>query len=126
MASAEAKELGQALLEKLTGLGFVDDGEFARWLTEQRTSGTNSKGKIFLRRELTQKGVARTIVDKALASVKDEASVESLVPLLRKMDRRLNGETFLKKKQKMLQALGRRGFGWETTLKVVEKFLKGR
>ena len=57
--------LHESLTEKLKKLKLLDDGNFAKWWVEQRTS-FSPRGKRALRQELIIKGVGRETIDEVL------------------------------------------------------------
>ncbi|MFH1841099.1 MAG: regulatory protein RecX [Candidatus Shapirobacteria bacterium] len=89
------------IIKKLKRLKLLDDREFARWFLEQRAS-FKPKGKMALKQELYQKGIARELVEELLAEV-DEASEARKIMEKKKL-----------LPEKMMALLARRGFSWET------------
>jgi regulatory protein len=66
-------ELVDAVLERLTELGYLDDEAFATAWVESRDRA-RPRGEHALRRELGLKGVDRTLVDAILAGRRDTAT----------------------------------------------------
>lgn len=99
-----------AALLRLQQEGLVDDAEFARFWTENRTAFRPRSSRA-IRYELRQKGVANEEIDAALAETDDEeAAWAAIQPKLHAWSR-LPPEEFDKKVQGFL---ARRGFGFAT------------
>jgi regulatory protein len=98
----------ESALERLTREGLIDDAEFARYWSENRTQ-FRPRGARALQYELRQKGVAKEDIDAAVAEVdEDDAAFAALQPKLRTWERLPEEEA----RQKALAFLARRGFGW--------------
>jgi regulatory protein len=96
----------------------VDDWEFAKWWLEQRET-FKPKGKIALKAELKQKGIAEEIIEKALAQIEEESLAKEALAKKAKTYRKLPPEEFFRK---ISQFLSYRGFSWQTIEKVAKKF----
>ena len=106
-------------VERLSGLGYLDDAAFARFWVENRSTFKPLSPRA-LRYELRQKGVADTVIDDVLADV-DAFGVAyraatSRVSRLRGSDH----ETF---RQRLYNFLQRRGFSFDTIRDVVEQLI---
>ncbi len=106
-----------AAIAKLTGLGLIDDADFARQWVESR-SRARPKGARLLRSELAQKGVAKNEIEEAVSKVTpgDEAEMarRALAP---KVGRRALPAGKLERRaeyQRLAAFLQRRGFGWDS------------
>ncbi|MBR3842412.1 MAG: RecX family transcriptional regulator [Christensenellaceae bacterium] len=95
-------------IEKLSEYRYIDDSEYARLYAEQ-----NSKkyGVKMIENKLRQKGVSANIAKEAAKSVSDSQE-EAAKALLEKLNRKYAGLDERKKKQKMYEALMRKGFEW--------------
>jgi len=118
ISSLEAEKIFKILKEQK----LIDDWEFAKWWIEQRET-FKPKGKIALKAELRQKGIAEEIIEKVLGSV-DELSLANKA-LAKKIEiyRHLSSEDFLRK---ISQFLSYRGFSWQTIEKVAKKIKNGK
>ena len=90
------QDLSDKLVKELTKKGYLDDHQYASWLTELRSRGRKSNRAI--RSELYQKGVSREMIDGVLTAGGDET--ERLVALIakkRKLPRYKNDELKLAK-----------------------------
>jgi regulatory protein len=114
--SQQASDYAMARLEEY---GYVDDMAFARMWIESR-SRTRPRGEFGLRHELRQKGVAGSVIDKALAGY------EETEPAWRAVKPRLKSWAGLDRtglRQKIHAHLQRRGFCWQTCEHVYEKVI---
>ena len=103
-ASPEATEKIFSLLKQQN---LIDDPAFAGWWVEQRST-FRPKGKIALKSELKQKGIAPEIIEKELEEI-DELSLAQKALARKKF----------KSTQKLITFLSYRGFSWQTIKKVL-------
>jgi len=107
------------LFNRLKHLELLDDKKFSKWWVEQRTA-FKPRGKRVLGQELRQKGVDRETTEETLSNIKiDEAKTAR--ELLAKKAYRWAKLPRLEARRKMAQFLARKGFGWETIEKIIEK-----
>ena len=119
-----ASDVVAATLERLVGLGYVDDAAFVRWWVEQRDRH-NPRGRRMLEAELRQHGVPPRVIEamrEELAAPERPAGGEPLPAsdeerAREALERHLRGRP-VPDDPKALQRLGaylvRRGFGPET------------
>ncbi len=105
-------------LERLRGVGLVDDAAFVRYWIDNRAQ-FKPKGEAALRQELRRKGVDREVIDTVLEEsghAEDRAAIRAAVA---KADRyrQLPREEFA---QKLGAYLARRGFDYETVREAVQ------
>ena len=113
------ESLHQDLFNRLKHLEFLDDKKFSKWWVEQRIA-FKPRGKRVLSQELRQKGVDRETIEETLSEIKiDEEKAAG--ELLAKKAYRWEKLPRLEARRKMTQFLGRKGFGWETIEKIIEK-----
>ncbi len=107
----------EQVLDRLIGLGYVDDLAFARYWVENREE-FRPKGPLALRQELREKGISKALIDQALSDVDfTESAYRAVQPRLAAwgaLDRRAL-------KQKVYEYLARRGFGAETIRDVIDR-----
>jgi regulatory protein len=106
------------VLNRLRGVGLVDDAAFVRYWIDNR-SQFNPRGEVALRQELRRKGVDREVIDAVLEEsehAEDQAAVQAA---LAKADRyrQLPRQEFV---QKLGAYLARRGFNYETVREAVQ------
>lgn len=111
----------EAVLERLSGWGYIGDDDFARYWVENR--GLNQpRGKRLLRQELWQKGVARETVDEVLAkSELDEAG--AALELARKRLRQLRALDEQTQRRRLSAYLQRRGYDYPTIKRALDTLL---
>jgi regulatory protein len=106
-----------AVLEQLEARRYVDDHAFAEFWVEQRNR-FRPRGERALRHELRQKGIERAVVDETLEEQDEEAAAwAALEPKLS----RGFGDDKAVFFQKALAHLARRGFGYATARRAVER-----
>jgi regulatory protein len=105
------------VLEKLESYRFLDDSRFAETYVQSRQK---RKGRIALRRELQQKGIAETIVEKTLSALDDDTQLETALTLLQKQLPRLRTGDPRKSYGKAYAFLARRGFTSDIIRKTLE------
>jgi regulatory protein len=106
------------ILNRLVRANLVDDQEFARLWVENREA-FRPRGRRALYAELRQKGVDRQTIEAAIDDVDEDAgaikAAESRVRRLAGLDK----ETFY---QRLLGFLQRRGFAYDVSRRVTERF----
>ncbi len=107
----------EAAIERLVAEGLIDDAEFARFWSENRTT-FRPRGTRALRYELRQKGVANEDMEDALAAVDEDEAAFAAVERKAEAWRNLPEDEF---KQKVLNFLARRGFGYATARGVLQR-----
>ena len=100
----------------------IDDAKFAELFVESRMR-TNPKGKTLLKKELIQKGIEASIIEKVLGEEsKDE---DSLVrELARKKMETLKKEPKEKIRRKLFSYLAQRGFDFEIINEIIREYVK--
>lgn len=99
-------------ISKLTGLGLLDDREFAALFVDGRER-FRPKSRFALGYELKQKGVSDTIIDQALADVDDRDAALRAVKTRINRWQHLETETL---KKKAMAFLRNRGFSYEVCI----------
>ena len=106
------------VLERLRGVGLVDDAAFVRYWIENRAQ-FKPKGQAALRQELRRKGVDREVIDTVLEEsehAEDKAAIRAAVARADRY-RQLPRQEFA---QKLGAYLARRGFDYETVREAVQ------
>jgi len=62
------------VIEKLKKYKYLDDLEFAKWWVSSRVK-SNPKGLLFIKYELTKKGIAKDIIEKVLSKFPSETTL---------------------------------------------------
>lgn len=110
----------EAAVERLMTEGLIDDVEFARFWSEDRTA-FRPRGTRALRYELRLKGVANEDMAPALAAVDEDEAAWSAVARKAESWRNLPEDEF---QQKVLGFLARRGFGYPTARGVWKRLIE--
>ena len=101
------REQGEAVADRLTELGLLNDGEFAR--TVVRHYAAKGYGPRKLRDELYRRGVPREYWEEAMEEREpDEGQIDKLV-----RQKLRGGEPTRENLKKVSDYLARRGYGWE-------------
>lgn len=116
-----AEPVIEAAVERLVAEGLVDDAAFARFWSENRST-FRPRGTRALRYELRLKGVANEDMEPALAAVDEDEAAWAAVARKAEAWRHLPEEEF---KQKVLNFLARRGFGYATARGVLNRLRAG-
>lgn len=112
-----SEEAIAAALTRLEGEKLLDDTEFARYWSENRSTFRPRSARA-LRYELRQKGVASEDIDPALEQVDDdEAAVAALEPKLRTWQALPPEEL----RNKALSFLARRGFSFQSAQRALRR-----
>lgn len=120
-AGYEAKIIGQVVAE-LQDAGLLDDRGFARDWVEWRTR-SKPKARRIVAAELRKFGVAREVLQEAIAALDDQAELEAACRLAEARADRLHDEDQAKKRKKLAAYLSRRGYGWEIVSAAVRRAL---
>lgn len=110
-------EVVEAALNRLTAMGYVDDGAFARYWVENRGE-FKPLSKKALRYELKQKGVADSVISETLDNLDESDQAYKAAQAQARKLRRLNRRDF---RTKLTAFLQRRGFSYSTTREVVDR-----
>ncbi len=104
-----------AVMDKLTEYGYVDDLTFANQFTELKKQNSGKRKIAF---ELKQKGVDNKVIDEVLDKIEDESDACLRVAEKYIKDRELD----LKLRQSAYRYLLSKGFDYETVKEVLDKF----
>lgn len=95
-------------VERLRTNRMVDDSAFARRFAEQRAANQR-KGRMLIRQELLQRGVAKQEIEQAIGAIEPEVEEQSALALARKKWPSVKGND-RERKQKLMAMLMRRGY----------------
>jgi regulatory protein len=113
------------LLDRMAGVGLVDDSSFAAAWVESRQQRRHLSAPA-LRRELQAKGVDRDLIDAALAPVDAEAELVAARALVERKVAAMDGLTAQVRYRRLAGLLSRRGFGPGIIARVLEEPEGGR
>ncbi|CDQ42087.1 recombination regulator RecX [Virgibacillus salexigens] len=97
------------IINKLTNEKLIDDRQFAEMFIRTRIN-TSSKGPMVIRRELSDKGVAMSIIDESLHQYSDQAQFEKVQKLVDKKFQQKKKDSFRKQIQNLQASLQQKGF----------------
>jgi regulatory protein len=106
----------EQVLERLEAVDLLNDASFARYWVEQRET-FKPRSKIALQQELRQKGIARTLIDEAVANVDELAAARQAAEPKARRWHTLPEQQF---RQKLNGFLQRRGFNYGIIREVTE------
>ncbi|MGB9706803.1 MAG: regulatory protein RecX [Microgenomates group bacterium] len=109
-------DLAQKIFKILKEQSLIADSAFAQWWIEQRTT-FRPKGKIALKVELKQKGIAPEIIEKELEKIDELKLAKKAIQKKLEIYRRLSSQDF---RQKISTFLSYRGFSWQTIKKILD------
>jgi regulatory protein len=114
----------EAALERVTGLGLLDDAAYARGYVETRAA--RGRGPSRLMRELLTMGVDRPYIDRALSAQWPEGSDRSSLPLQLATKRvaQLGALPRHAQRRRVLAYLARRGFSGREVTEIVDGVLQ--
>jgi regulatory protein len=105
------------VLVRLQRVGLVSDDDFAQFWVGNR-EGAHPLGRRAMRAELRQKGVAKEVIESAVAAIDEETSALKAASRVAVRLARLGEETF---RRRLLGFLQRRGFGYEVAKSVTRQ-----
>ena len=109
-------------VERLKEQRLVDDEEFARAWSDSRTRNSPRSARVLVR-EMTDKGVARSIADAAVRDLDDEETVRVAAA---KFARRLAGADYEQFHRRLWQHLRRRGYTGSVARRTASKLWQER
>jgi regulatory protein len=111
------------VLEKLNRLGLIDDSRFAEAFIASKTS-SRPIGKKLLEHRLQEKGVSKETALEAVAPLSDEATqLELALKAAKAKVRSIRKFDAIKRREKLIAFLARRGFDWAIIKKVVLRII---
>jgi regulatory protein len=102
-------DVAEAVLDRMTEVGLVDDEAYAQMLVRSQQSG-RGLARRGLARELRTKGIAGDVVDEALASISDEDERERARALVSKKLRAMHGLGIEVQTRRLAGLLARKGY----------------
>ncbi|OMD20248.1 regulatory protein RecX [Paenibacillus odorifer] len=119
------KEIGETIIaevvQRLQEERLLDDPLYAKQWAEQRIANQR-KGKMWIRQELREKGVDKTLISEALENITPEQELESALETGRKKWNLIRGEAS-DKRRKTGAFLMRRGFSGDMVRQVINTLL---
>ncbi|MDO8340387.1 MAG: RecX family transcriptional regulator [Candidatus Woesebacteria bacterium] len=111
------ESLNEELFNRLNRLELINDTKFSKWWVDQRLAFKN-KSKKDLKFELRAKGIKNEIIENTLEENEiDEVKIAK--KLIEKKEYKWDKYEEKIKKQKIIQYLSGKGFGWDVISKIV-------
>lgn len=107
------------VMARLAHEGFLNDAQFADLWTQARQE--RALGKRRIAQELARKGVSREHVDAALSQIDEEEQQRQATELCRRLLERTRGKDERDVRRKVLAALVRRGYDWDTAKRALDR-----
>ncbi len=114
------EKIVEAVVERLTRAGLLDDREFARYWVENRLQ-FRPRGTRALRYELCKKQVPDSVINDALAGIDEEAAARHVADAGARRLKRLEPSEF---RRKLVAYMTRRGFSYAVIGPLVEEMLE--
>ena len=111
-----------AVLERLTESGLIDDARYARRMAE--LSAAKPVGLYAFKRKLRAKGISDDDAEDALTAFHDDQQRAAALQAARKLYKKYEALPDREARAKLSQALARRGFGWDAIEGAVEEMIK--
>jgi len=108
-----------AVLERLTENGLIDDARYARRMAE--LSAARPVGLYAFKRKLRSKGIRDDDAEDALSAFSDDQQRAAALQAARKLYKKYETLPEREARAKLSQALARRGFGWDAIEGAVEE-----
>jgi regulatory protein len=112
--------VAQQVLDRMAGVGLVDDTTFASAWVESRQQRRHLSGPA-LRRELQAKGIDRGTIEAALAPVDDEAELAAARSLVERRSAAMAELADQVRYRRLAGLLSRRGFGPQVIARVLDE-----
>lgn len=115
------QSVAESVCERLCENRLIDDARYAQRYVELRQDAP--MGRYALKRKLRAKGLSDEVVDEALETLSDENQLENAKLLAARLDRRYVDETPYVRRNKLSQALARRGFSWDVAKEAIDSLV---
>jgi regulatory protein len=116
-------EQKKKILAKLLEEKFIDESRFVGAFVRGKFR-VNKWGKLKIKAELSQKGLDRKQIEKALQEIDEREYTETLKKLVEKKARELKNETPAKARVKLMRFAYSKGFEPEAAGKIIAQLLK--
>lgn len=113
----------QAVLDRLTELGLIDDREFARQWVQQRQA-VKGLGRHVLRMELRRHGIADDLIAEAVDGLSDEVERCAATQLATRRNERLRGLDPVVRRRRLTSYLQRKGYGYDIVASVTAELFE--
>lgn len=104
-------EAVEEIIHNLYRMSYLNNAEFAKAYTNTQIN-TSDKGPKVIERELKEKGIDDSLIEKALAKFETDLQLEKSCKLAEKYRQKYRKESPVIQKQKIEQTLMRKGYDW--------------
>lgn len=121
----EPPEYADLAIEKLIGLGLLNDADYARQLTRSKMSGPGHSRRR-MQQELFKRGVNRDVADEAIADVMSDESIDTgaiIERIARRKAQSLAKTDPASRKRRLYDFLARRGYDHDDIQKAIATVL---
>jgi len=119
------KPVADAVAEKLTDIGLVDDIRYAKRMAQ--SAAKKPVGAMNIKRKLMAKGLSRDDAEEIIADELDENQQrEACKKATEKLGAKYASLPLREAKGKLSQALARRGFTWDAVSSAIEDYFNGQ
>jgi regulatory protein len=108
----------EAACDRVEAMGYIDDRAYAEAALQRRQQ--QGRGLKVIAAELRHKGIAPELIDEVLQQVKPEDEVQKAVELAVKLLQRHRGEPAVRRREKVMGTLMRRGYAPWVARKALE------
>jgi regulatory protein len=115
------EEIVEETLSRLENTGLIDDAQFSQGWVNSRVSG-KGLGKVRVRWELRQKGVASEVVEEALSSVDPDERKLAADAARRRWEKDKDPD-LRARRRRVASYLQRQGFEWQLVSEMMEKLV---
>ena len=115
-------DVSDAVLDRFTEVGLLDDAEYARMLVRTR-QGERGLARRAIGAELRRRGIADEVAGEALSEVDDEDEERAARALVRRRLAATRGLDSQTRARRIFAALGRRGYGGTLISRLVREEL---
>ena len=117
-----ADEVAEAVLDRMTQVGLIDDEAFAGMVvrSQQATRGLGRRG---IAQELRRKGVDDELIREQLDGIDDEGERDRALALARKKVRTMQGAEYVVQQRRLAGMLARKGYSPSLVMTVVREVL---
>ncbi len=117
------EHLVNEIIKKLKDYKFLDDLEFAKMFTRERSLLKHKPVRV-IKFELKQKGISEDLIEEVLADSKeDEKDLGKAKEIIQKKIARYKDLDSFKIKEKLSRFLVSRGFDYDTIKKAIDEFI---
>lgn len=116
-------EVAQAVLDRFTEVGLIDDAEYAAMLVRTRHAERQQTRRA-ISHELRRRGIPDEVAQAALAQISDDDERQAAVDLIAKRLRATTGLDDERRMRRIVSALGRKGYSPSLSFELVRAAIR--